>query len=357
MKRRRIERVMSGASKHPVARLLRAGLGLVEPLYEAGVRRRNASFDGGGAEVAELGRPVISIGNLTTGGTGKTPMVVATARWLQSEGHHPAVLLRGYRGRNDVGAGDGPRRMDSDEAREYLAALPGVPVAADPDRVRSAAWVLRRHPEVDVFLLDDGFQHRRVRRDLDLVLIDATNPFGFGRLLPRGLLREPPENLKRADGVIVTRCRRVSEPDLASVERRIRDFAGDVPIARASSVWTSLKMRSGGEPVSWLEGKRVFAVAGIGNPWAFLAMAHEACEVVGEAVYKDHHMYGAGDMAWMASEAERVGAEVVLTTEKDWVKLGERARALGLPVVRPVLETRLIRGAEMVRGMIRDRLG
>ncbi|QDU70231.1 tetraacyldisaccharide 4'-kinase [Mucisphaera calidilacus] len=352
MMHRRIERVMSGASHHPVARLMRLGLGVVEPVYREVVRRRNAAFDGGRRSVADLGRPVVSVGNLTTGGTGKTPMVVALARWLVAAGHRPAVLLRGYRGEKDAGLDGGPRRMDSDEAREYLAALPGVPVAADPDRERSAAWVLRRRPEVDVFLLDDGFQRRQVRRDVDLVLIDATNPFGFGHLLPRGLLREPVAGLRRADGVIITRGGRVKEPELVAIERRVAEVAGDIPVARAESVWTGLMTGEGERAVSWLEGRRVYAAAGIGNPWPFLAMAHEASEVVGEAVFDDHHVYGAGDVGRMAAEARACGAEVVLTTEKDWVKLGERAEGLGLPVVRPVLATRMVRGGEVIESLI-----
>src|SRR4051812_36636358 len=173
--------------------LVRGALGAMEPLYRAAVASRNRFYDFAGQ--TRLPRPVISVGNITTGGTGKTPMVAWLATQLLEQGMHPAILLRGY-----------SRGGISDEQQMLQRQLPGVPVQANADRVEGARMVLGEHPEVDVFLLDDGFQHRRVARDFDLVLINAREPFGLGRVLPRGLLRESLDGLKRAHGFVITRA-------------------------------------------------------------------------------------------------------------------------------------------------------
>ena len=148
----------------------------------------------------DTGWPVISIGNLTLGGTGKTPMVQHAASVLMDAGHRPAIVLRGYGAR---------RGEDSDEAMEHRAALPGVPVMAQPDRVAALATLRRTHPEVDVVLLDDGFQHRFVKRCSDIVLIDARRVLDEERVLPAGRLREPLASLARATDVVVTHADRV----------------------------------------------------------------------------------------------------------------------------------------------------
>ncbi|WP_428388216.1 tetraacyldisaccharide 4'-kinase [Mucisphaera sp.] len=362
-----IEGVMSGDRVGGVAAAARLGLGLAEPFYRWGVTRRNRAYDRGAREVVDLGRPVVSVGNLTTGGTGKTPMVVEVVRRLQRMGKRPAVLLRGYGselrsdGEGSIGS---PRAMGSDEARVYAAELPGVMVAADPDRVRSARWVLAEDAGVEVFVLDDGFQHRRVRRELDLVLVDAMNPWGFGHLLPRGLLREPVEGLARADGVVVTRADRVDEAKVAEVEAEVKRLAGEVVVSRSASAWRGY--RGVGDEVMGeqaLRGKRVYVATGLGNPGAMVSMAREAVgeagAVVGEHLFGDHHDFSEGDVREVATSAERAGADVVLTTEKDWVKLRSLVTGEGLAWWRPVLETGWVRGEagidRLLRGLFEGR--
>ena len=195
--------VIDGSEQSLAASAARSGLALLEPSYTLAIAARNTLFDKHLRRTRHLLHPVISIGNLTTGGTGKTPMVIDLARRLRALGRRPAILTRGYKSTDGF----------SDEAAVMQLELgQDMPVEVNGDRAAGAAAVLARAPRTDVFLLDDGFQHRQIHRDLDIVLIDATCPFGYGHLLPRGLLREPKVNLARADAVIVTRADQ-SPPD------------------------------------------------------------------------------------------------------------------------------------------------
>ncbi|MHC4129055.1 MAG: tetraacyldisaccharide 4'-kinase, partial [Planctomycetota bacterium] len=164
-------------------------------LYGLAVAVRNRRF-AHGDRVTAVGVPVVSVGNITAGGAGKTPTVTWMAAWLRAAGHNPAIAMRGYMARPDE---------PGDEQQEHVARLPDIHVVADPDRVGALRAFLPAHPDVDCVLLDDGFQHRHLHRDLDLVLIDATRDTMTDRLLPRGYLREPLSNLRRADAVVVTR--------------------------------------------------------------------------------------------------------------------------------------------------------
>jgi tetraacyldisaccharide 4'-kinase len=203
----------------------------IEPLYRGAICLRNAAFDRGWRAIHRPHVPVISIGNITTGGTGKTPMVACIVGKLQALGRRPAVLMRGYH-RDRAG------RSDEQELLHEL--LPGVPVLAQPDRVAAAQRLQREHPDANVIVLDDGFQHRPIGRDLDIVLIDATNPFGFGRLLPRGLLREPPAELQRADAVIVTRADTLTGEQRTALDRQIKALHGHPPLAHTAHVWAGV---------------------------------------------------------------------------------------------------------------------
>ena len=187
---------MSGERRGVRASVLRGTLGAAEPLYAAAVRGRNWLFDRG-VGVRRLPRPVVSVGNITAGGTGKTPVVLWLADRLRRKGRRPAVLLRGYEAE-----GRPQRRADAARgaARTRRARCrPRIAVGVNPNRLAGGDGVLRGRPDVDVFVLDDGFQHRKLARDFDLVLIDAAQPFGYGHVHPRGLLREPLAGLRRAD--------------------------------------------------------------------------------------------------------------------------------------------------------------
>ncbi len=184
---------MSDSNRPPLPPALEAVAACVEPLYATVMRIRNALYDKGYFATHSLGRPAVSVGNITAGGTGKTPVSIWLATKLAKSNHHPAVLLRGYKTTAEG---------ISDEAEVLRNSLAGIaPVIVNRSRVRGAAAALRDHPDTTVFVLDDAMQHRGAKRNFDLVLINARNPFGFDRILPRGLLREPLQELRRASAV------------------------------------------------------------------------------------------------------------------------------------------------------------
>jgi tetraacyldisaccharide 4'-kinase len=317
---------MSGEETGLRAGLIRAATGVVSPLYSMVMRGRNAVFDAG-IGVRRLDRPVISVGNLTTGGTGKTPVVAWLVGRLREAGDRPAVLMRGYKARPGE-AGDEQAML-----REVLGE--GAVVHADSDRHAGGVAVLRERPDVDVFVLDDGFQHRRLGRDFDLVLIDATNPFGYGRVLPRGMLREPVSGVRRADAILITRA------DLADVEpivARVRRYNAAVPVFRCFARHAGLRGRDGAvRPMESLGGRPFFAFAGIGNPAALeRQLRANAGRMVGAGWFGDHHDYSRGDVEAVLAAARAAGAEVVLTTQKDWVKVGPLMRDTDSPEVSRV---------------------
>ena len=317
----------------------RLGLGALSVPYGLVARRRLRAFDG--RRVPErLSVPVVCVGNLTAGGTGKTPFVAWLAAEALARGRRPAVLSRGY----------GPKASGASLSDEGLVLrdLLGdtVPLAEDPDRVQGGRRLLVERPDVDLLLLDDGFQHRRLGRDVDVVLLDATNPFGYGHLLPRGLLREPVEGLARAHAVVVTRVERVTAEALSALDLRIAALA---PRALRASVRTRARalVRAADladVPLAALRGAAVFAWAGIGNPAAFAAMlADLGATVVGTRFERDHHRYVPSDVDAAVGAAGALGATLVVVTRKDFVKL---RRFPGVPPSIVALDVDLEPGPE-----------
>ena len=299
----------------PLARFYRGAVALRGAAYRRGWRRR-----------ARLDVPVISVGNLSFGGTGKTPTVIALARELARMGRRPAVLTRGYKRLDDeqqLVIGPDPRQSAAevgDEPLEMARRLPGVPVVVDADRVRGGAEAQRLG--ADVVLLDDGFQHLRLERDLDLVLIDAGDPWGGGRLPPLGRLREPLSALERADAVLVTKAPSEWRPVVAEIEEVIEGIAPrlQVFVSRTRPNRVHVPGEGWKEPVV-LDGRRVFAFAALGRPEGFASTLGEAgAEVVGTRWFSDHHFYTEGELREAVEGAAAVSA-VPVTPAKDAVKL------------------------------------
>lgn len=310
-------------------------------VYGAVVRRRNARFDRIGGWRAP--RPVMSVGNLTAGGTGKSPMVRWVVETLRAMGRSPAVAMRGHRG----GA-------MSDEVLEHRDAMPGLPIAVGADRVAAITALLHDAPTIDAIVLDDGFQHRAVARDLDLVLVDATRHGLDGGLLPAGWLREPAANLRRATAVVVTRATRVDD----ALARRIESLHGRAPIAWTSHGWTGMRVYDGGadraEPVAWLHARRVAVWAGVGNPQPLHAQVRQSgAVVVHMPTLRDHHAYARDGVRTLLELAAKAGAEAVLCTPKDWVKVRGLLPAGHLPVARPELALTCLHGGEALREAVR----
>jgi tetraacyldisaccharide 4'-kinase len=309
----------------------------VTPLYRGAVAVRASAYQRGWLQSARLPVPVISIGNLTFGGTGKTPMVIALIRDLVRRGRRPAVLTRGYRRRDDhqvVLTGPSPSRQASevgDEPLEIARRLPGVPIVVDADRERGGREAVRLG--ADVVVLDDGFQHLRLQRDLDVVLIDAGDPFGGGRLPPLGRLREPAAALNRADAVVITKVPPDWRTVVAQIEEEVDRVAPTLQVFVTRAVPSRLR-RPDGEWVDpdVLRGRRVFAFAGIGRPGGFAdSLLETGAEVVGERWFPDHHTYSEAEAADVLRAAEAVQA-VPVTTAKDAVKLPDSAAVWVLEV-------------------------
>ncbi len=324
-------------------------------VYARVIAGRNQGFDRR-VGVIELDRPVISVGNLSVGGTGKTPMVGHVLAVLNAAGHTPCVAMRGYGGRS--GGQSGAR---SDEADEHRRAFPEVPIVAQPNRVEGLIGLFGSDAgdDIDVVVLDDGFQHRRIWRELDIVLVDATaSPFE-DRLLPAGWLREPVESLRRASATVITRAERVSPGQLADLENKLKRACERPVTAVCRHAWRSLTVyeRGGGvrtEPVPWLSSQRVGAACAIGNPDAFLAQVRDAARtVVGAVVLPDHDAYGQAALSRVADLVRVHGAGAIVVTSKDWSKLSHVPGLLELaPIVVPELRLVFERGEEYLREMI-----
>jgi len=340
-------RVMSGEANGPAARIVRGALGLAEPIYAAAMTARNGLYDAGIFRAHRLPKPTISVGNLTAGGTGKTPVIRFLAEHLLARGRQPAVLLRGYRSTNGT-QGDEQQLLHAQLNRELRGAP--VMVVADPDRRAGAEAALKQQPRTDVFLLDDAFQHRKVARDFDLVLIDATEPFGYEHVHPRGLLREPMRGLRRADAILVTRANVVEHVRLEAIEADLRSIHTTSPVYRAEHALVGLRdTDDNAEPMSWLRGRRFFAFAGIGSPQSFQAQLVAAGgEPVGKHWFSDHHAYTPRDLAELSREATSARSEMMLTTEKDWVKLRHLAEvhAVTPPIARVEMRIYFQHGAD-----------
>lgn len=314
----------SGQRRGVAPALFRATTRLLEFPVAWYVRRRNHGYDSGRLKTTRAAMPVISVGNLTVGGTGKTPMVEWIARWLQSRGKSVVLISRGY------GAKSG---QTNDEARELAEKLPDVPHIQNPDRVAAAAQACQQYPG-SVLLLDDAFQHRRLHRDLDIVLLDALAPFGYDHLLPRGLLREPVESLARAHVVVLSRANLVEPRVRASIHERVKWIASQAAWVEASHQPQALiGLRNESEPVSLLQGKSIAAFCGIGNPAGFRRTLEAAGAVIAHwKELPDHYRYLPAEFAkleaWIRSAS---GIELIVCTHKDLVKLpiGQLA---GIPV-------------------------
>jgi tetraacyldisaccharide 4'-kinase len=326
-----------------------AALAPLSRVYAAVARARRRRLR---ERARRLPAPVVSVGNITVGGTGKTPVVELIVRELGRLGRRPAILSRGY-GR----AADRERRGEHAVNDEYLVLernLPGVLHVQRPDRFEGGREAIAAG--ADALVLDDGFQHVRLQRDLDVVLVDAINPFGFGRVLPAGLLREPLDALGEADVIAITRGELVSPRKLAVLRWYLR---GRFPRARLIEVdfrpvsWRRLDGEPG-EPLRAHAGAPALAFAGIGNPEGFRRqLGRLGVRIVKWIPFLDHHRYTRDDIEGIAREATAVGAAVILLTQKDAVKIAGQGTA-GAPWRYLEIEPVVTRGGELLRARLEE---
>jgi tetraacyldisaccharide 4'-kinase len=286
----------------------------VSLFWGAAVRLRAALYRWRVRKPKRLPGTVISVGNLTAGGTGKTPMVLWIAQRLRFEGKHVGILTRGYHSRSDVAAGE-PQSDEVAIFRERLAHH--VELGVGPDRFANGQ-VLARHG-VEWFVLDDGFQHLQLARDVDIVLIDATDPFGGNHLLPAGMLREPKSALARADIVVITRSDHA--PAVETIVRRNSSatiFYATAELLDLLPLAEKYPTRSFAQPTTDWRAEKVFAFCGIGNPDAFFKDLNRwGFHVAGHAGFSDHHSYSQAEAISLEQQAKQSGATALICTEKD----------------------------------------
>jgi tetraacyldisaccharide 4'-kinase len=318
-----------------------------------------------------LGCLVVVVGNLTVGGTGKTPVVEKFAQALLDRGRKVAILSRGYKSKAPPFwkkawygithtaeppprvVSDGQRvLLDSEEAGDepYMLArnLPGVVVLVDKNRVKAGAYAIKKYG-CDTLVLDDGFQYLRLKGQLNLLLVDKTNPFGNGHLLPRGILREPVKHLRRANYIFLTKSNGRRDTELEALIARHKPDADIIECAHRPKYLQRLDAKpgldAGREALDWLKGKRVFAFSGIATPESFEKFLRDlGALLVGRERFLDHYRYTPEDLEDLYDAAERERADCLVTTEKDAVRISDPGGS-PLPVYYLRLEIEIIRGA------------
>jgi len=356
------EEILRGHRNDLVSQSIRRFAKLGSWGYAAGIKGRELAYQHGLLRVKRLPQPTICVGNITVGGTGKTPLVLRLAKDLMAQGLKPAILLRGYKREKKS---DEPTLVRDarhilatvaeagDEAMELAHRLPGVCIGVGADRYAVGNYILKHHP-VDCFILDDGFQHHRLQRDINIVTLDVTDPWGGGQLLPAGLLREPPESLKRADVVVLTRTASVG-PDRLSVLKaevlsHMRPSSAMLESRHEPRHLTSL---FNGKKVSLsdLRGKKVIAVSAIGNPKAFENMlAQLGAHLVATLRLPDHTGRTEVVREWVLKNRRQ--AEWIVMTDKDAGRWGT-AGSLALPAYALRMDLVFSAGEEHWRKLVR----
>jgi len=293
-------------------KLLFSILKFVAACYAAVTAARNWLYDKSLLKTGHVDATVICIGNITTGGTGKTPLVAWLCNMLARKGFECAVLTRGYKAKKGGFA---------DEPAMLAKAAPEAKVIINSSRTEAAAKAIEKFG-ANVLVMDDGFGHRKLARDIDIVAIDATEPFGYGRLLPAGLLREPVKSIGRADAVVITRFNQSLPEHIAEIEDRVKQIKPNMIFAKAIHKPVSVRLIGGAElSFEQLREKKIFAFCGIGNPDAFYStLAELGLNVTASKTYNDHHNYTEDDVAQIYEQARYLEADILLSTQKDWVK-------------------------------------
>lgn len=352
--RKRVEGVIAGDTSHPLDPLA-ALLHGVSWLYKCLIVTRNRLYDRRVLPSLRLPCAVVSVGNLAVGGTGKTPMTVYLVKQIQTLGYRPAILSRGYKGHCEkTGAVVSDGRSILCDARQagdepYLMAnlLPTVPVIVGSDRTRAGRMAFERFSP-DVLVLDDAFQHRRLHRDVDILLLDGRAPFGNSFVLPRGPMREPVQALQRCHAIVLTRCSSQS----AGTHRNVAAMARPRPVFRthhrplvrgivpADHFPEQRHLDQGpGEASPQLSGRRVYAFCGLARNQGFFDTAEQTCgALAGHMGFEDHHAYRPADMQRITAAARASNSECLVTTDKDFVRLPQTMR---LPMPLLVLGIRI----------------
>lgn len=324
--------------------MLHLPLGIAAFAYSIVIRLRNFLYEKNWLKSHRADAIVISVGNITAGGTGKTPLVIWICKFLQNKNVLCAILTRGYKAQGTI-----------DEPAVLAESCPQAKVIVNPSRVEAAAEAVNKFG-AKILIMDDGFQHRRLARDLDIVTIDATCPFGYGKVLPAGLLREPVTSLKRADAAVLTRCDQVSESEISRIEQELRSVNLNMMIARSIHNPTYAKSAAGERiTIERLRSRKIFAFCGIGNPEAFLSTIRSiGVNLVGSKIYDDHHNYTDGDVDDIHNQADGLGADLILSTQKDHTRCAIHNAKCGIHFAYLAIELKFISGEDRITHLIEN---
>ncbi len=342
--------ILSGQQKGLIAAIVKSTLSTFTLPYLAILNTRNIFYNNGIVRSTKLPVKVISIGNITTGGTGKTPLVEFTVKYLRETGKKVAVLSRGYGG-NDSSQGN--NEVVNDECLALRENLQDVPVLAGKDRVKNGRKAISDF-QVDCMILDDGFQHLKLKRDLDIVVIDAINPFSGENLIPRGSLREPLKNLKRADLFIISHCNQSNEQIIKSIYTKLNRINKDAPVCESIHRPLYFDSIESGPALGleWSKGKKIYAISAIGNPESFAnTLDVLGANVIKHKMFQDHHVYTKNEMDKVISEAQSLGADAIVVTQKDMVKI-RKINTIDANILSLKIEIEVTKGIELYKGAI-----
>lgn len=361
MNQQAYRRLISGQSTGLAATTLRLLLQIPAVIYSTAVRLRNLLYSTRCLKTHTADVPVISTGNITTGGTGKTPLVIWLCKFLQQKEMQCAVLTRGYKTHTEE------QSPITNEPAILTNSCPQAKVIVNPDRTAAAVEAVNKFG-AKVLIMDDGFQHRRLNRDLDIVTLDATLPFGYGKPLPAGLLREPIASLKRADAVVLTRCDQISETELTKLEEILKIINPSMIIVRSTHSPICAKSTKADEiSLNELKGKKIFAFCGLGNPDSFFTTIKLlGANLINSRTYDDHHKYTENCLADICKEGKKLKADLLLTTQKDWFSsplsatddTGSEQPAVkyDIPFAYLTIELKFLSGQEKITNLIEDAL-
>lgn len=345
-----LRRVISGEDGSLRASVLRGLLCFFSYIYSGLVRTRNLLYDWGILKTGKCGGFVISIGNITAGGTGKTPLVIWMYQTLKFKGAKCSIITRGYKSESS-------RDKLKDEPAMLEENCPAAEVIVNPDRLSAAIQAVNDF-DAEAIILDDGFQHRRLARDIDIVCIDSSCPFGYRKILPAGFLREPAGSLKRADAVVLTRVDQAEQEKLDEIIGKVKNLNPKAVLASTRHKACRIQTAGGKElGLDELKNKKVYAFCGIGNPQAFFyTLTQSGAVVAGKRAYNDHYRYGSEDLKTIARESEKSKADLIITTEKDYIKLPEDRLKDDIEIYVLKTEIDFVQGKESLEDLISNRL-
>jgi len=337
--------ILYGQQRGFTAALIKSTLSAFAYPYSVVLNTRDFLYKNSVFKSTRLPVKVISIGNITTGGTGKTPLVEFMAGYLLEKNKKVAILSRGYGGNN-------PLQKNNDNVNDECLILKEnlreVPVLAGKDRVSNGKKAIREFG-VDCLLLDDGFQHLKLKRDLDIVVIDSLNPFGGENLIPRGSLREPLRNLGRAGLFIISHCNQSKEKTIKSIYTKLNHVNNDAPVCESIHWPVHIENITDGSILGpeWLKGKRIYGLSAIGNPESFTYTLKElGADLIKHRKFHDHHNYNREEIGDVVYEAKLLGVDAIVVTQKDIVKI-RKMDINDFNILSLKIETQITKGIEL----------